>query len=302
MFLLIFSFVIFYDLTKMSSFLFDICENNNICDSAVKKKGGHSIRGQPGTCVPSGTMVLECTRALGVGCGCDIPTDRTCAREHVVIMDIYIVNSTDQTLHLLKKEGVSNQVLNPEGNKAVKASSGWVAPQFSPPQTIGSQDTVFIRAYAYDPTRNKDTFQVTLQYSIGLEEKDNGILIIPICRNKPLTADDQDRERCFGLIKLCSDTEITITPPSAIYSLKIDYISETNSQVVVEIIQATPSGPTGCNPTCKPGEKCENGKCVKENNGGIPESTIIIITVSVLVIFIVIAFIFFLLNIHSKEK
>jgi len=232
-----------------SSFTFDLCDNADknpgFCATNVSLLND-SLRGEPGTCNPNSAAIAACITSLGSACACSIPSTKECRKEHVVIVDIYLKNNTDESL-LLEKGGATIQVLDSNGDNAVKSSAGWVSSAVSPPKKIIPLDTAFIRGFAYNPTKNPVTFEIILRYTIGPPDKKLGTLIIPICRSKPLklsneTGSKGEQKRCFGELKLCANAAIEISPPSAIYSIVGEDISPDTSQVIIEI-KGSQSGP-----------------------------------------------------------
>jgi hypothetical protein len=295
-----------------SSFTFDLCdnadENPGFCASNVKllKK---IIRGEPGTCNPSQASVEACKVNLGSACACSIPEKKECRKEHVVIIDIYLKNNTDEPL-LLEKGGATIQVIDSNGDKAEKSSAGWVSSNVSPPKQIIPLDTAFMRGFAYNPTTNPVTFEIILRYTIGQPNKKLGTLVIPVCRSKPLnlsndTGSKGEQKRCFGKLELCANATVEITPPSAIYSIVGEDISPDTSQIIVEI-KGSQSGPVSCDPPCASYQQCLNGVCTGTtgtNGGGrvITRQVVILIVVGVVSLILVTGFLFFLISLRKGE-
>lgn len=306
-----------------------------------------------GTCIPNKANVLACAQDLSK-CVCST-VPRPCEKINpecawqIQIMDIYIVNNTDQQLHLKDsniglevteepgpEEDAELGVRNPVGDFLV----GWIDSTFQPPKVIDIGDTVLIRGATQCTDkccRSNVVFKIDVLYSIGEESKGLGSLSASLCRTKPKET-KRSVDDCkvllscglgfgckvpFGVIRSCPGTSIEVTPVTSIYSANPRI---TESQVVIEVDGGTTggcssrkdcpdgqrcvsgrcissTGATGCsnNTDCKEGLVCKDGFCERENNNGFSRQTAIIVAVSVTVVIIVYAFLFFLADLSKKK-
>jgi len=285
----------------------------DIC--ATVKKSGKS----PGLCVPGPDTVDLCAKSLGEGCVCPINESNCNIFKLGTIIDIYISNKTDQTLHLLKG-GDKISITDSNGNTVKDSLVGWIsmgALDYKPPKTIETADSgsnpVFIRGYVecLGGCCTKETiFSIKLQYSIGVPDKKLGTLVIPVCRIKPkgkICVPFLDCNKVFGNISTCSGSEITIDPPSGVYSITVDVLRQT--QDVVEISGSTHGngGSTGCSVSpdnCPSGQTCNPNtlRCEPTTNGIPDKQFTIFIIVSGVAVILVLSFLVFLLFIRGEEE
>jgi len=260
--------------------------------------------GDKGTCIPSSAQVLFCSLELD-NCICPIRTVdtsdpfKTC-KYQLSIIDIYIVNKTDQKLHLVSKD--TNIKLKVDDASVLGCTAtlptdpnfgnflvGWIA---SPPNTIDICDTILIRGAvgcaSYQPflqqrtscCKSDVTLQIDAVYNIGVGD-DAPRLTFSTCRNKPRESDDSicqcqdlgliprnlNAVACktpFGAVDFCGGTP-TINPTTSIYSV----VSRINaSQAVLSVVGGsmgcTGTTPVGCtgDKGCPDNERCVDFKCV----------------------------------------
>ena len=281
-----------------------------ICGPAKEKR-----RGLAGFCVPEVDTVTVCAEALGEGCICAIGDGGCKLLPDTTIIDIYISNKSDETLHLIKGEDKIS-ILDENGGSVKDAEVGWMSAginDYKPPSMIENASSgakpAFMRGYVLcfgKCCKEETTFSIALRYSIGVPGKKLGTLIIPVCRTKPKgTCDGVSCKHRFGDIELCVNSTISINPPSGIYSV-IPKLKET--QAFVEISGGT-NGDQTCTVSpdnCPTGMQCnpKTLKCEKKPTGGGIKNRqlIIIIAVSAVAVILVFGFLIFLFAIRSKEK
>jgi len=286
----------------------------NIC-ATVREFGS-----TPGLCVPGPDTVALCAKSLGNGCECPVSESNCKDIEIGTIMDIYISNKTDQTLHLLKG-GDKISITDTSGNQVRNAAVGWMssgALDYTPPQTIetaaSGAEPAFIRGYVkcFDVCCTEETiFSIELQYSIGVPDKKLGNLVIPVCRTKPKGKPCLPTVTCdkaFGNITTCSGAEIAINPLSGTYKITAATLRET--QAVIEISGGTMNGNggTGCTvspDSCPSGQTCNPNtlKCETSTTGGLSNRQFtILIVVSIVAVLLVILFFGFLIFIRNRGE
>jgi len=267
--------------------------------------------GLAGFCVPGQDTVTICTKALGDGCVCSIGDGGCNFLPDTTIMDIYISNKSDETLHLMSG-GDTILITDQNGDAVEDASAGWMSKginDYKPPSMIQPKSTAFIRGYVVclgKCCKEDATFKIALQYSIGVPGKKLGILVIPVCRLKPKGTCLVTCKHRFGNISLCESSSISINPPSGIYMV-IDKLNQT--QAFVEISGGT-NGRQTCTvspDTCPTGMQCNPNTltCEKKptNGGGVSNrQLIILIVVSGVAILLVFGFFIFLFAIRRRKK
>jgi len=264
-------------------------------------KGRAQQFGEKGTCIPSKNQVFFCSKELN-NCVCPIrtPVDNPIenCKYQLAIIDIYIVNNTDQKLHLVNKD--TNIKLKVDNASVLRCDSvlprdpkfgnflvGWIA---SPPNTIDICDTILIRGavscISYEPNdifptkisccKSDVTLQIDASYNIGVGDNAPR-LTFSACRNKPQESDESicqcltlplktgsvGCKTPFGRVTFCGIP--TINPTTSIYSV----VPRTNaSQAVLSVVGGsmgcTGSTPAGCtgDKGCPDNERCVDGKCV----------------------------------------
>lgn len=294
------------------SFVFQTC-GSNICGTGKIIK---DLIGAPGSCVPTLASAAICEQNFGEGCICSTGNNAANCSFVSVIIDIYIRNNTNETLHLLK--GDSIRLFDPEtGDDVRDSTSGWISASFQPPQTIDSGDTILIRGFGTCYKRCCDrnaTLEISLQYSIGVTDKNLGVLEIPVCKNKPSGSECDFTFRSlfpcdkpFSAVTVCPGSSIRIIPQSPTYRISTQDLRE--SQVLVEVEGGITPPPPKCtsNADCTgANETCVNGVCkatTMPNGGGgrdKDQQKIIILVVTAVSIFIIFGFLLFLVYLRRR--
>jgi len=245
-----------------------------------------TLLGNAGTCIPSSAQVFFCSKELD-NCICPIQKfpdkrdERNCQWQWSII-DIYIINNTDQKLHLVSKGADINLKINDTSDEVSEEITflrdpsipppfmvGWISP---PPNTIDICETVLIRGSAsciLNCCRSDVTLQIDIAYDIGVGDTVPR-LNFSTCRNKPKGFKDPcfgdfvtDCQIPFKAVEFCGTP--TINPTTSIYSV----VPRTSaSQAVLSIvggsIGCTGTTPVGCtgDKGCPDNERCVDFKCV----------------------------------------
>ncbi len=294
--------------------------------------------GDPGTCIPTKLSAQACSTNI-TGCACLIfpEKDQDC-RYQLSIIDVYIVNKTDQRLHLSDTTKISTTTSEPSNQPP---SSEWI-PVPGPPNVIEIGDTQLIRGVVScigSCCRLCVEFAVDIAYTIGVAKKKLGTISTTISRTKP--ADGRGcSTRCFDLTvkdtaflrqgfgKLCETKPASINPLTQVYRVTGNITRSTQSQYVMRVfggnvvnggIGCTGAGRGSCevdqlcvneicmkgctgNSGCPSGQVCSNDVCVSSTDKLPTKKLLIIITVSVTVFILVIGFLYFLITVGKSSK
>nr|QBK91912.1 MAG: hypothetical protein LCPAC304_02530 [Pithovirus LCPAC304] len=254
------------------------------------------------------------------------------------IIDVYIVNKTDQRLHLSDTTKISTTTSEPSNQPP---SSEWI-PVPGPPNVIEIGDTQLIRGVVScigSCCRLCVEFAVDIAYTIGVAKKKLGTISTTISRTKP--ADGRGcSTRCFDLTvkdtaflrqgfgKLCETKPASINPLTQVYRVTGNITRSTQSQYVMRVfggnvvnggIGCTGAGRGSCevdqlcvneicmkgctgNSGCPSGQVCSNDVCVSSTDKLPTKKLLIIITVSVTVFILVIGFLYFLITVGKSSK
>lgn len=276
---------------KISPFpsgFFSDCEATNPCIPTKPL----TLSYYPGVCIPNKASILACSKNL-FKCACSLePTDcfdtRGCFYQ-LQIIDIYIVNNTNQQLHL--KDSKIDLIVNDLGEESEEDLEqqeviesglpsdfmvGWVSSAFAPPKVVDIGETVLVRgavSCVLNCCQSDVTFQIRLAYNIGIPSKNLGILNASVCRNKPKESKDSVKdcisssficsgEGCkihFGKLEQCSGTTIGISPPSEVYSVEPNI---NNTQLTLSLTGGKSNNECNNKKDCPNGEKCFKNKCI----------------------------------------
>jgi len=275
---------------KISPFpsgFFSDCEATNPCIPTKPL----TLSYYPGVCIPNKASILACSKNL-FKCACSLePTDcfdtRGCFYQ-LQIIDIYIVNNTNQQLHL--KDSKIDLIVNDLGEESEEDLEqqeviesglpsdfmvGWVSSAFAPPKVVDIGETVLVRgavSCVLNCCQSDVTFQIRLAYNIGIPSKNLGILNASVCRNKPKESKDSVKdcisssficsgEGCkihFGKLEQCPGTTIGISPPSEVYSVEPNI---NNTQLTLLVTGGKSDG-CGNKKECPNGKQCFKNRCI----------------------------------------